>query len=157
MVHPAKDASVHQTPPGDREHTPVLVHLRLSRNHDARNTLDTRRRTYDDSREEASCGYHPRHGRHYNSGEDRSSSPGLPGPQAFGRHILNAAFPPRYRPPNNIPKYSRETNPGLWLEDYRLACQAGGASDDDFIIRNLSLFLADSTRIWLEHLSPNRI
>ena len=48
-------------------------------------------------------------------------------------------------------------NPGLWLEDYRLACQAGGADNDDFIIRNLPLFLADSTRTWLEHLSPNRI
>ena len=40
----------------------------------------------------------------------------------FGHHILNAAFPPKYRPPTNIPKYSGVTNPGLWLEDYRLAC-----------------------------------
>ena len=60
-------------------------------------------------------------------------------------HILNATFPPRYRPPTNIPKYSGEMNPRLWLEDYRLACQAGGADNDDFIIRNLPLFLADST------------
>ena len=66
-------------------------------------------------------------------------------------------FPPRYRPPTNIPKYSRETNPELWLEDYRLACQAGGMDSDIFIIRNLPLFLADSARTWLEHLPPNRI
>ena len=44
----------------------------------------------------------------------------------------------------NIPKYSREMNSGLWLEDYWLACQAGGADSDDFIIHNLPLFLADS-------------
>ena len=82
----------------------------------------------------------------YDSNEDRSLSPGLLGPQAFGRHILNTAFPLRYRPPTNIPKYSGETNPRLWLKDYRLACQAGGASDDNFIIHNLPLFLADSAR-----------
>ena len=98
-----------------------------------------------DEGEAARRGYHPRRGGRYDSNEDRSPSPVLPGPQAFGRHILNAAFPLRYRPPTNIPKYSGETNPGLWLEDYRLACQAGGASDDNFIIRNLPLFLTDST------------
>ena len=54
-------------------------------------------------------------------------------------------------------KYSRETNPRLWLEDYWLAYQAGGADNDDFIIYNLPLFLADSAQTWLEHLSPNRI
>jgi hypothetical protein len=36
-----------------------------------------------------------------------------------------------------------EMNPSLWLEDYRLACWAGGADSDYFIIRNLPLFLAD--------------
>ena len=63
----------------------------------------------------------------------------------------------RYRPPTNIPKYSRETNPGLWIEDYRLACQASGVDNDEFIIRNLPLFLADSARASLEHLSSNVI
>ena len=48
-------------------------------------------------------------------------------------------------------------NLGLWLEDYPLACQAGGADNDDFIIRNLPLFLTDSARTWLEYLPPNRI
>ena len=122
-----------------------------------RDTLDTHRRTHSDVGEGFSHGYHPHRGRRHDSGEDRSLSPGLLGPQAFGRHILNAAFPPRYRPPTNIPKYSGETNPGLWLEDYQLACQASGANDDDFIIRNLPLFLADSARAWLEHLPSNAI
>ena len=103
------------------------MHERLNRNRDARNTLDAGRHTHGDASEGASRGYHPRRGGRYDSGEDRSPSPDLLGPQAFGRHILNAIFPPWYRPPTNILKYSGETNPGLWLEDYWLACQAGGA------------------------------
>ena len=57
----------------------------------------------------------------------------------------------------NIPKYPVETNSELWLEDYLLACQAGRVDSDNFIIRNLPLFLADLARTWLEHLPPNRI
>ena len=113
----------------------------LSLHHDARDTLDARRRAHGNEREEASHGYHHCRGGCYDSGEDRSLSPDLPGPQAFGRHILNAVFPPWYRPPTNILKYSRKTNPRLWLKDYRLACQAGGVGNDDFIIRNLPLML----------------
>ena len=89
------------------------MHQCLGRNRDARSTLDARRRTYNDPREGARHGYHPHRSGRYDSGDDRSSSLGLPEPQAFGRHILNIAFPPRYRPPKNILKYSRETNPGL--------------------------------------------
>ena len=120
------------------------MHERLSLHRDARETLDARRCTRGDAREEASRGYHPRRGGCYDSGKDQCPSPDLPGPQAFGRHILNTAFPLLYRPSTDIPKYFGETNPELWLEDYRLAFQAGGADNDDFIIRNLPLFLADS-------------
>jgi hypothetical protein len=60
-----------------------------------------------------------------------------------------------------VERTSRSTperrNPGLWLEDYRLACQAGGADGDAFIIHNLPLYLVDSVRTWLEHLPPNEI
>ena len=98
------------------------MHERLGLHHDTCNILDAHRHAYNDEREEASYGYHPRRGERYYSGEDRSLSLDLPGPQAFSRHILNVIFPPRYRPSTNIPKYSRETNSGLWLEDYRLAC-----------------------------------
>ena len=135
----------------------ISIHQCLDHNRDACSTLNARRRTYSDPREGAHYSYHPHHDGRYDSGEDQSLSPSLPGPRAFGRHILNAAFPPRYRPPTNISKYSGETNPGLWLEDYRLACQTGGADNDDFIIRNLPLFLVDSARTWLEHLPSNRI
>ena len=96
----------------------VLVQEHLGPNRDACNTLDAHRCGWGDKREEANHGYHPRRGRCYDSDKDWSPSPDLPGPQALGQHILNVAFPPRYRPPTNVPKYSGEINPGLWLEDY---------------------------------------
>ena len=40
--------------------------------------------------------------------------------------------------------------------DYCLACQLGGAEDDLLIICNLPLYLADSSKAWLEHL-PERL
>jgi hypothetical protein len=45
----------------------------------------------------------------------------------------------------------------VWLNDYRLACQLGGATSDEVIIRNLPLHLADSARTWLEHLPASQI
>jgi hypothetical protein len=82
-------------------------------------------------------GYHPRRGGRYDSEEDRSPLPEPPGPQAFSRAIRRASFPARFRAPTTITKYSGETNPELWLADYRLACQLGGTDDDNLIIHNL--------------------
>jgi hypothetical protein len=36
-----------------------------------------------------------------------------------------------------IVKYNGEMDPRVWLNDYRLACQLGGATGDEVIIRNL--------------------
>jgi hypothetical protein len=47
--------------------------------------------------------------------------------------------------------------PRVWLNDYHLACQLGGATTDEVIIRNLLLHLADSARTWLEHLPASQI
>ena len=74
---------------------------------------------------------HPRHGHQPN---DQSPSPEGLGPRALDWRIRRAPFPPRFRPPTNITKYTRETNPGIWLKDFRLACRAGGLDDDYFII-----------------------
>jgi hypothetical protein len=41
--------------------------------------------------------------------------------------------------------------------DYRLACQLGGTNDENFIIRNLPMFLSDAARAWLEHLPSAQI
>jgi hypothetical protein len=57
----------------------------------------------------------------------------------FSREIRAAAFPQRFRQPTTIVKYNGETDPRVWLNDYRLACQLGGATSDEVIIRNLPL------------------
>jgi hypothetical protein len=75
----------------------------------------------------------------------------------FSREIRAAAFPQRFRQPTTIVKYNGETDPRVWLNDYRLACQLGGATGDEVIIRNLPLHLADSARTWLEHLPASQI
>jgi hypothetical protein len=94
-------------------------------------------------------GYHPRRGGRCNSEEDRSPLPKPPGPRVFSRAIRRASFPTRFRAPTTITKYSGETRPELWLADYRLTCQLGGADDDNLIIRNLPLFLSDAAQAWL--------
>jgi hypothetical protein len=43
------------------------------------------------------------------------------------------------------------------LEDYHLACRAGWADDDLFIIQFLPIYLADTARAWLDHLPRNMI
>ena len=66
-------------------------------------------------------------------------------------------FPLRFRQPTTLVKYSGETDPAVWLNDYRLACKLGGATEDAVIIRNIPLHLADATRTWLEHLPADQI
>jgi hypothetical protein len=56
-----------------------------------------------------------------------------------------------------LTKYNIETKLELWLADFRLACQLGGATDDRVIIQQLPLFLSDTTRAWLEDLPPRQI
>jgi hypothetical protein len=75
----------------------------------------------------------------------------------FSREIRTASFPRRFRQPTSIVKYNGETDRRVWLKDYRLAHQLGGATTDEVIIRNLPLHLADSARTWLEHLPANQI
>jgi hypothetical protein len=80
-----------------------------------------------------------------------------PGTRVFSREIRMATFPQRFRQPTTIVKYNGETDPRVWLNDYHLACQLGGATSDEVIIRNLPLHLADSERTWLEHLPASQI
>jgi hypothetical protein len=75
----------------------------------------------------------------------------------FSREIRMASFPQRFCQPTSIDKYTGETDPRVWLNDYRLACQLGEATTDEVIIRNLLLHLADSARTWLEHLPASQI
>jgi hypothetical protein len=94
----------------------------------------------------AVVGYHPRRGGRYDSREDRSPTPEPPGTRVFSREIRTTSFPQRFRQPTSIDKYTGETDPRVWLNDYRLACQLGGATTNEVIICNLPLHLADSAR-----------
>ena len=129
------------------------VHERVGTNVDARATLEARRRDKDVSE---SRRYRPCRGGRYDPDHDRNTSPEPPGPRVFSEAIRRAKFPARFQQPANLTKYSGETNPELWVVDYHLAGQLGGADDDLLIIRNLPLHLADSARAWLEHL-PERM
>jgi hypothetical protein len=48
----------------------------------------------------------------------------------FCREIRAATFPQRFCQPTTIVKYNGETDPRVWLNVYRLACQLGGATSD---------------------------
>jgi hypothetical protein len=66
-----------------------------------------------------------------------------------------ASFTQCFCQPTSINKYTGETDPRVWLDNCRLACQLGGATTNEVIIRNLPLHLADSARTCLEHLPPS--
>jgi hypothetical protein len=122
---------------------------------DARNVINARWTGNAETR--ATTGYHPRRGGRYDSREDRSPTPEPSGTRVFSWEIRTTSFPQRFRQPTSIDKYNRETDPCVWLNDYRLACQLGGATTDEIIIHNLPLHLADSARTWLEHLPASQI
>ena len=90
------------------------IQNRLGSRGDVRPTLDARHRERK-AEEEVRRGRHPRRGGRYDDDQDRSVSPDALGPRVFKSHIRLAAFPARYRPPTNIPKYTGETDPALWL------------------------------------------
>jgi hypothetical protein len=122
---------------------------------DARNAINARRMSNAEAR--AAAGYHPRRGGRYDGGEDLSPTPEPPGTRVFSREIRTTTFPQRFRQPTTIVKYNGETDPRVWLNDYHLACQLGGATSDEVIIHNLPLHLADSARTWLEHLPASQV
>jgi len=164
-AHQGREASVH-TPQGGKgkaaaaddaraplvhdriKRTPAKEHLHDTHGHagdgDARNIINGRK-------------YTPRRGGRFDPEHDRGVSLEPPGTRVLSREIRTASFPPCFSQPTTLIKYSGETDPAVWLNDYRLACQLGGATDDAVIIRNLPLHLADATRMWLEHLPADQI
>jgi hypothetical protein len=126
-----------------------------ARDGDARNVINARQTGKAEAR--AAAGYHPRWGGRYDSDEDRSPTPEPPGTRGFSREIRAATFPQRFRQSTTIVKCNGETDPRVWLNDYHLACQLGGATSDEVIICNLPLHLTDSAGTWLEHLPASQI
>jgi hypothetical protein len=157
------EASVHvggaAGQPANQGRTPVreqILDMRgQAQDDDARNVINARRTGNTETRAEA--GYHPRRGGRYDSREDRSPTPEPPRTRVFSPEIRTTSFPQRFRQPTSIDKYTGETDPCVWLNDYRLACQLGGATTDEVIICNLPLHLTDSARTWLEHLPASKI
>jgi hypothetical protein len=145
--------------PANPGHTPAREWLLDTRGQaqdgDARNVINARRTGNAETR--ATAGYHPRRGGCYDSREDRSPTTEPPRTRVFSREIRTASFPQGFHQPTSIVKYNGETDPRVWLNNYRLACQLGGATTDEVIIRNLPLHLADSARTWLKHLPASQI
>jgi hypothetical protein len=71
--------------------------------------------------------------------------------------MCDTRFPKHFRAPNNVVKYDDKTNPIVWLHDYHLVCRAGGVDRDVFIMQFLPMYLADTGRVWLDHLPRNTI
>jgi hypothetical protein len=157
------EASVHAGgaagQPANQGRTPVRGRILDTRGQaqdgDARNVINACRTGNTETR--AVVGYHPWRGGLYDSREDHSPTPEPPGTRVFSREICTASFPQRFCQPTSIDKYTGETDPRVWLNDYRLACQLGGATTDEVIIRNLPLHLADSAPMWLKHLPASQI
>lgn len=96
---------------------------------DARATLDTR---HHDKDEAESRIYQPQRGARYDLEHDHRTSPEHSGPRVFSKANRRVKFPVRQTA--NLTKYSRETNPELWLAHYCLACQLGGTEYDFLIV-----------------------
>jgi hypothetical protein len=86
-----------------------------------------------------------------NNRERRNLSPERPGPKVFWSKVHVARFLEHFQTTNNIIKYDGKTNPNVWLVEYHLACRAGGADDDFFIIQFFPIYLA------VDHLPRNSI
>jgi hypothetical protein len=71
--------------------------------------------------------------------------------------VHDTRFPKYFQASSNVVKYNDKTNPSIWPKDYHIACKVGGADDDMFIIQLLPIYLANSTRAWLDHLPKNMI
>jgi hypothetical protein len=55
-----------------------------------------------------------------------------------------------------VSKFTGESKPETWLDDYRVAVQIGGGNDN-IAMKHLSLMLDGSARAWLNQLTPSSI
>jgi hypothetical protein len=91
-------------------------------------------------------------------GRDFPSGSGavVSGPECFSRAIRSAEVPPNYRLAAGVSKFTGESKPETWLDDYRVAVQIGGGNDY-IAMKHLSLMLDGSARAWLNQLPPSSI
>ena len=65
-------------------------------------------------------------------------------------------IPPNFRLATGVSKFTGESKPDTWLEDYRVAVQIGGGNDE-VAMKHLPLLLEGSARAWLNQLAPSSI
>ena len=98
--------------------------------------------------------------RAHREGNDRdvptSSRVHISGPEWFSRAIRAAVIPPNFRLATGVSKFTGESKPDTWLEDYRVAVQIGGGNDE-VAMKHLPLMLEGSARAWLNQLAPRSI
>ena len=76
------------------------------------------------------------------------------GPECFSRAIRVAVIPPNFRLATGVSKFTRESKPETWLEDYRVAVHIGGGNNE-VAMKHLPLMLEGSARAWLTQLAPD--
>ncbi|KAI5015321.1 hypothetical protein ZWY2020_056711 [Hordeum vulgare] len=98
--------------------------------------------------------------RAHRDGHDRDRPSGsrtiVSGLECFSRAIRSADIPPNFRLATGISKFTGESKPQTWLDDYRVAVQIGGG-DDQVTMKHLPLMLESSARAWLNQLAPSSI
>ena len=89
-------------------------------------------------------------GRALCEGKDHDAPSGsIPvGPECLNRYIRATEIPKNFMLATGISKFTGESKPEIWLEDYRVAVQIGG-SNDDVAMKHLPLMLEGSARAWL--------
>ena len=127
-MHQGREASVH-TPSGDKGNSAVADDARLPSVHDrikktpVKESLHGMRGPVDDDDARYIVNgrkYTPRPGGRFNPEHDRGVTPEPPGTHVFSWEIRTAPFPPRFRQPTTLVKYTGEMDPAVWLNDYRL-------------------------------------
>ena len=62
-------------------------------------------------------------------------------------------IPPNFRLATGVSKFTGESKPDTWLEDYRVPVRIGGGIDE-VAMKHLPLMLEGSARAWLNQLAP---
>ena len=65
-------------------------------------------------------------------------------------------IPPNFRLGTGVSKFTGESKPDTWLEDYRVAVQIGGGNDE-VAMEHLPLMFEGSAIAWLNQLAPSSI
>jgi len=120
-VHQDHEVSVH-TPPAGKGKAVVAPGAKAPSVHDRIGKTPVKERLHD-TRGHADDGdacyiiggkkYTPQQGGRFDPEHDRGESPKPPGTRVFSREIRTASFPPRFRQPTTLIKYSGETDPAV--------------------------------------------